>query len=525
MKSITDRLGWLVPLGCFLALLVVGLSIFDDYGISWDERVQRQYGENVYNHVTWGDHSLWTDRHRYYGPVIEMSLYSLEQFLKLEDTRDIFLMRHLVTFLIFSVGLVFFFFLGRKVFGGWQAGIVGCVLLALSPRIFAHAFYNSKDIPFMAVFIIGVFTLIRYLDAPTVAKAAVHGAVSALLVDIRIVGILLPVLTLGFVLYDTGYATGRVRVGGREVIRRLRGVGVYLIVLIGLTIAMWPTLWRDPLANFVRVFEGMRNFPWGAPVRYLGADVWSTQLPWHYIPVWIGVSSPLVVIGLFGIGLGAAIRLLSKTGSTGVISRRDLSVILAWLFLPVCFSIAASAVLYDAWRHMFFIYPALVLVAVGGASYLWRALGVGVGARVGKVLRVALVSVVAVGLALTAGFMLRSHPHENVYFNALTGGVRGAQGRFDLDYWGLSYRKGLEEILKRDREERVAVHAATAPGRYNADILRAGDRDRLVFVSQPHKAEYYLTNFRWQRGDRLPGEHFYSVEVDGVPIMAVRRMR
>jgi hypothetical protein len=521
MKTITGKLGWIAPLCFFLVLLVTGLSIFDDFGISWDERIQRQYGENVYSHVTRGDHTLWTDRHRYYGPVVEMSLYSLERALNLEDTRDIYLMRHLMTFLIFYVGMVFFFLLGRKIFGSWQAGLLGCIFLALSPRVFAHAFYNSKDIPFMTVFIIGVYTLIRYLDAAMVKRAAIHGAVCALLVDIRIVGILMPVLTLGFVLYNTI----RVRAKGPDVIRWLRGAGVYLAFLIALTIAMWPTLWRDPLTNFIRVFEGMRNFPWEAPVLYLGAEVWSTQLPWHYIPVWIGISNPLVVIGFFGLGIGLATLVLRKAGRPGGISRRDLTVILAWLLVPPCYSIVAHAVLYDAWRHMFFVYPALVLVAVAGAAYLWRSMGPRVGVRAVKILRGLLVLVVGVSLGLTAGFMLRNHPHQNVYFNSVAGGVRGAHGRFDLDYWGLSYRKGLEHILEAESGERIAVYAATAPGRYNADILKADDRQRLVFVSEPHKAEYYLTNFRWQRGDQLPGKTFYSVEVDGVPIMAVRRLR
>jgi hypothetical protein len=157
-----------------------------------------------------------------------------------------------------------------------------------------------------------------------------------------------------------------------------------------------------------------------------------------------------------------------------------------------------------------------------------RAIGLGAGARAGRagrLLAALIILVVTLNLGFTTAFMIRNHPHQHVYFNSLVGGVRGAEGRFDLDYWGLSYRKGLEYILEHDAGTRIPLNAATAPGRYNADILRPEARKRLIFASEPQKAAYYLTNFRWQRGDRLPGEASYSVEVDGVPIMAVRSLR
>ena len=135
-----------IPIIFFAALLLVGLGVFRDYGVSWDERVQREYGEKVYNYVTAGDRELFTDRHRYYGPVIEFALFSLEKALDLEDTRQVYLMRHLAVFLMFWLGAVFFYFLCKHEFKSWKLGILGSILLILSPRIFAHAFYNSKDI-------------------------------------------------------------------------------------------------------------------------------------------------------------------------------------------------------------------------------------------------------------------------------------------------------------------------------------------------------------------------------------------
>jgi len=58
--------------------------------------------------------------------------------------------RHLTVFLIFCVGLVFLYRTLARRHGSWAAGLVGGAFMVLSPRLFADAFYNSKDIPFLA---------------------------------------------------------------------------------------------------------------------------------------------------------------------------------------------------------------------------------------------------------------------------------------------------------------------------------------------------------------------------------------
>jgi hypothetical protein len=501
--------GRIAPLIFFAVLLLVGLGVFRDYGISWDERVQREYGEKVYNYIADGDRELFMDRHRYYGPVFELALYSLEKTFGLDDTRDIYLMRHLAVFIMFWLGAVFLYLLIKHELRSWKLGLLGAAMLVLNPRIFAHAFYNSKDIPFMCMFVIGVFTLVRYLDVHSVARSVAHAIACALAIDIRIVGVFLPALT---VVFTAGEA---LRSKGAELKRLGWSFGLYVAATVLVTVVLWPTLWRDPVGNFVRVFEGMRNFPWEATVVYMGSDVWSTKLPWHYIPVWIGITTPVAVTALFLVGLVASLWMRTRAGLLAI----------AWFFVPVVYSIVSGAVLYDAWRHTFFVYPAMLMLAVTGAGSLWRVIGVRTPCTAGRVLRLVMVGLIAVSLGSAFVFMVRYHPHENVYFNGLVGGIRGADGRFDLDYWGLSYRQALEHVLANDPRERILLCAANPPGWYNADIMRPEDRKRLVFVSKPHEAEYYLTNFRWERRDHLPGQEVYSVKVEGVKIAAVYRLR
>jgi len=126
-------------------------------------------------------------------------------------------------------------------------------------------------------------------------------------------------------------------------------------------------------------------------------------------------------------------------------------------------------------------------------------------------------------------YMGRNHPYQNLYFNKLTGGIKGAQNRFDMDYWGLSYRKGLEYILKTDTGNSIPFATFNTGGKDNVLLLPEEQRNRLVNVGDINNASYFLTNFRGGSPIRTsmdniyPYKKYYSVKIDGVEILVVYR--
>ena len=143
----------------------------------------------------------------------------------------------------------------------------------------------------------------------------------------------------------------------------------------------------------------------------------------------------------------------------------------------------------------------------------------------GKVAALALILVLVANVCSTVVFMIRSHPHQCVYFNSFVGGIKGAAGKYEMDYWGLSYRKLLESLLERDRRAGVAVYALNEPGLYNSFVLPAAERERLRYTEAVGSADYYITNFRWETY-RPPAElEFVSVTIDGVGLSAAYRVK
>src|SRR5664280_634665 len=53
------------------------------------------------------------------------------------------------------------------------------------------------------------------------------------------------------------------------------------------------------------------------------------------------------------------------------------------------------------------------------------------------------------GIAMPVSDMARLHPYQYTAFNLLSGGVRGAQDKYMLDYWGLAFKQAADELRTR----------------------------------------------------------------------------
>jgi hypothetical protein len=506
----------------FTVLLFAGLFTFKDHGMAGDEIVSRNNGLVSYRYVTEGNRELFSYRDRYYGTAFEMALVAAEDLAGLEDTRHIFLMRRLLNFLLFYAGVIFFYLIISYSFGNWKYALLGSVFLAASPRIFAHAFFNSKDVGFMSVFIIGIYTLIRYLDQKTLSRVLSHALVSAILVGIRVIGIILPVITALFVVLGLFAAKKEKR--STALVSLFAYGGIFVLF----TVFFWPFLWEAPVRNFVDAFSQMRAFPWDGDVLYFGEYVRSTALPWHYIPAWIAITTPPGYTLLFVIGALSIIRSFASNPVKAYTSRKHEIVFLALFILPIAAVIALKSVLYDGWRHMFFVYPAFLLVSVSGVKTLMDFMKRS--ARTGFLFpaRCLLVCVIALIAGMPLYFMVRWHPYQNVYFNVLSGGMDNVRQNFEMDYWGISYKECLEYIAASDDRDNIKVYVTTLKGRIGripALILRREDRERFSFTSSPADADYVIGNYRWHPDDYPFPNEVYSVNVNGAKIAAVHKLR
>jgi hypothetical protein len=509
-----------VVAGLFAAFLTVGLYVYRDYGISWDEEFSRtDCGQLNYDFVrTLDSRSLLMGNEKYHGPAFELLLVALEHGIGLTDSRDIFFMRHLVTFLTFYAAVFVFFLLLRERFDDWKIAVCGVLFLILSPRIFAESFYNSKDLAFLSLYVVSMYTLVAFRRKMGLGTAVAHALACAVLVDVRIPGLVVPGCTILLATIDQKLAPGTSAAEGV----RTRWPLLFTGLFIGFTVLFWPILWLNPAKHLFFAFEEMRSYHFSGNVLYLGRELSATSLPWHYIPVWAVVTTPILYSILFVIGLvrltADAVRAPREFWQRPV----DVPVLLC-LFLPLVAIVGLHSVVYDGWRHLYFTYPAFLFVSTVGLATVVAAARA-IGARLPGT-QALLVATIAGVLLTTAYTMVREHPFENVYFNYLAGpDMEVVRRRFDTDYWGLSYRRGLEYILAHDDAPEIVVRPANYPGPLNAGILPSDERTRLHFTYKAGGEDYFITNFRGDYDYATPREAF-AVTVDGGKILLVEKLK
>lgn len=460
----------------------VGFLVYSDYGISWDEAYQHDYGKAVYEYVFHDSEALLEHNSRYHGPVFQLFLYGAEKITGVQDSTEIFRQRHLLTFLFSVLGIGFFYLLLRELRFNRFWSIVGLLLLVASPRIFAHSFYNSKDVVFMHGFITACYTLVRFIRHTNWRTALLHGIACGLLIDIRILGFFVPVFTIVFwsirILWDQSRF--------RSMIFPMSLFGICTLLTM---VAFWPTLWHDPIGEFMNALTKMSDYPWDDPILFEGRFQLPKELPWYYLLKWILISTPVFIL------VAAAV------GSVGWVwsHERDLTdklLPLFWIVLPLSVIIWKHATVYDGWRHVFFIYPAIIILAAHGAQLMFETNQLKHYTRW-----------IAVVLAIVPlWWMVRNHPQQQVYFNPLA--RNSAWSNYEMDYWGLSYHEAYQWLIEERPEVPLKLAVANAPGFYNHWLLPEKDRNRISFVALD-SADLFLSNFRY------PSEHEPASRAEG----------
>ena len=524
----------------FGLLLALGLSLVRDYGVSFDEGVQRVSGQISLFYVfhklpaslqykllppeaaalikqKGADRQLSDYGDRDYGVLFELPASAAEQVLRIHDKRQIYLLRHTLNYLVCYLGFIAFYVIVARRFGSWRVGLLGTLLLVLTPRLFADYFYNDKDAVFLALFTVGIATAVPLIQRPTWRTALWHALACACAVDVRIMGMLLPAATLAFV----GLRAVRGEYRGQRILGPL---GLYLGLLVGFIVIFWPYLWEQPLAHFTSAWQAMSRFRWPGDVLYQGQLIKGTLLPWHYSLVWIGLTVPLLYLLFFGVGTaGLLVQVVRRNWRLYASDAewQDL-LFLGLAVAPLAAVIVLHSVLYNGWRQLYFVYPSLLLVALRGLVAAWHWQPAGLAA--GRYWRPALGLGVGLSLAVIAGRMVRLHPLENMYFNALA--PTQTDRYYDGDYWGLSYSQGLAWIAQHDARPRIKVFSSLPqPLILNHLIQPAGVQERLELVYNLVGADYALTTYFYQYPPIPTGQPRYTLRAEGLRVLDIYQLR
>jgi hypothetical protein len=528
----------------FAAYFTLGWQIIPDYGVSWDEFLQRRYGLFSYDHVirtlglSWDlyfpDYQLETSAGRQYTVIFSLIAAALEKLFNIapEDHHAQFLLRHRMVFLLFWLSTIFFYKILKERFPKNKGTasfhffpLAGTLLFILTPRIFAHAFFNPKDIVLLSFYIISLYTLLRFCKNPTLLTGLWHGIACAFVVNARTPGLIVPILTVCFLLIWWLAAPSPQK---RPPLKSLiPGTSAFALAFLVFGIAFYPYLWNNMETHMTESFELMSRFPKEVSILMFGTYVTGTPPPLYYPYAWMGITLPLINLLLMFIGVmwfagKFALRSLTLTFWKNRFHIWDL-IFFSFFIGPLLAVWIFKSTLYDGWRHLYFIYPPALIL---GLVPLYHFLQIRK-----KWLRVVTFVIIGLSCLYTALQMVKLHPHQQVYFNELAGTKK--MERFEMDYWGVAYKQAFEALVERDTTGApIHVFCANQPCFDNYFALPEETKSKIKMRYGIEVATFFLSNFRWEHemdkfcnGEFPYVDEYFSITADGERIIGVYRIK
>jgi hypothetical protein len=525
-----DRSPWdVASCGLFLFVAALIALTFTHYGVTWDEPVQNRYGAEIvqyYRLLLHGHYAL---------PMVNMPETNIYLYGGLFDTlaapfnlskHGLYEGRHLLNAIFGLMGIIGCWKVASFV-AGPEVGFLSALLLVITPRYYGAMFNNPKDIPFAVGYIWSVYYMLQFAKQLPAVSPRINlrmGLAIGVALATRIGGLILLAylgLIVGVWFVRNAKRTGFSAQTAHDLVRIVRSCAWTTAISWIVMLLFWPWAQARP---FTRPFQALARFShfseWQGMVLFRGTLIKSTELPRIYILQWLLITLPEIFLtGLIIAILYGVWYLVSRYRSNVDTDLRDFSILLLASVFPIAYVIVKKSILYNAERHLMFVIPPLACLAAWGCHRAVSKLGQG-SKRV-----VAAFALVYLGLHITT--MVRLHPDEYVYFNQLVGGLKGANGRYDTDYWGNSYREAVHDLSGYLRATQ-----ASAQGRKYQIYLKYIDRACVTYyfppnfslTYKPEEADYFIANTSIGTDKLLDGPVVLSVERLGVPLAVVKEL-
>ncbi|MEM6456536.1 MAG: glycosyltransferase family 39 protein [Acidobacteriota bacterium] len=520
--------GWLVPLALALLFALLAAPQLDRYNVTWDEALgDFFYGERYLSFVLSGGDARYidfaSDVHPYPPervPDLSGSYFRKRpwEYYPFANTFaaatagvtartfgwfDVFDGYHAANLGFAALLIVVLYrFVGRAY--GASAALVAIGLLFTAPRIVCHMMANIKDFPLMALFTWALVAWLRAYERGSVRGLLLAGVVLGLSLATKANTLFLPFIVGGVIAVDLV----RSRLDGRrdvpEAWQGRLGALVGATIAWGLTgvatmVALWPYLWADPIGRF------------GEHIRYIGFRA-KDMAPGSAADALeaVALTTPPVFLVLVAVGLVPTLRRL-------LAGERVARLLVIWTLVVIGRLYLPGAINFDGVRHFLELVPALAAIAGLGAVALARWIARRLpdgraadappkpGARTAAQRRTA---AIVLGLLLVPGawVTVASHPFQIAYWNVLAGGLPGAYADRQPqagDYWGMSYRLGLEWLAENaERDALLAVPVVEHAVRLVAQT-RLRDDITLLPLTTPYHPRIAPERLEWMRRDSL----------------------
>lgn len=430
---------WKTLLPCVLIVgifLASAVATVGDYGVDWDSPENFDVGEIYFNFFRTFDFTYlkFDTTNPLFGHLLrpELSLHQPASYLPAANicaalTQHVFhdilgwvdrFSGYHLSIIFFACGLLFLvYFFALKEYD-LKTAIVSTISLSLFPSFISFSHMMVKDIPMAFFFALSLITLKKAYVTKSLPWVVVAGIILGLSFNVKINAIAVPFIFIFWVVLverRKAYLAGL-----------FQKKWLLLPLFATLTIYLsWPLLWQEPLHNLkCMLLHFLKDVPaQHTEVLYRG-EIYTSgiNVPWHYAPFSLAMRTPVAIFVLGLIGFCLMVR------DVFVSRHKTSALILLWFIFPML-KFIFSNVTYSGIRLFFEIVPALCLMAGIGAKFIYETIFHIMG-QINIFYKHVILSLLLAVLFLPVLLAdIKTHPHQQCFFNNLVGGPRGVYTR------------------------------------------------------------------------------------------------
>lgn len=518
-----------LPLIVFILIYIfVVLNIYQDFGITWDERDAFSSGQELYNHLQ-GEpngmfHRDFSKEHAnvliaLYNHLYPATVYGISDKLLNSTTHETF---HLLNLLFPTVLFICFYELLYSRYKSSVLALSAPLLLVISGRFIGDVPTNARDGSFAILFSIALCGIyISPKIKSNILKAVVLGVLFGFALTSRVLGLTLPLIYLLFTTYyhvlnkelDIRSITSLIKFGAREALN----LTVVTIISLFILVTTSPYLGSNFLYNFKTMLAKSSNLISTFTVLFKGEIESASDLPFDYLPTWIAITTPIFILILF---------ILSPIIVKRFWRNQLYSLFAIALVINILLYYFKQPVIFDAYRHYLFLYPLIVLLSSIAIIELIKKvdLRTGIAKETLKVKWNIFVAIFVTFIAINTGLVIKDlyelHPYQYLYFNESVGGLKGADGEFETDYWGATFKEAINWLEENKIEEDKTYSILTCGHPFQSAYYFS---ENMKWIAEFEDADFFVCYTRYYQNTETLEQYglsdlepVYVVERDGV---------
>ena len=497
-----------ISVGIILTILLFGIHLFilPDYGLSWDfhhhffaglKLLKQPIGPELAQGLPFTEPDPRGTVNLPFGPL--MSIAPVASYLVFFKWLGILAFDNAYNLSIVTSGTlgIFILYLFLLEAFGFTTALAGFTFLALLPRYFGDLHNNMKDVPQAAAFTLAIWLFWRLVRYRRIRDLIFASLAFAIAFNTKVNTLMVPVIAGIWLILNSKF---NIRIWS------------YFLLAPLTAFLLWSVFWPDPVGQLLYIPKFFIDNTQNIEVLIHGSWYCSGgNVPWWY-PLWyLAITTPLPILFFFFMGL------MSLMSHMRHMQKKLIgSLLLLWFLLPLARYALPRMGVIDGIRHFEeVVFPLTAIAAVGAVSLLSRIKNI-------KVITV----ITIITFIMIIKDIVVYHPFQISYYNELVGGIKGAFGKYDIDYWGGPQKKAMLWLNKNAPKDAVVhvVMAADVAGTYLRSDLRAklnttgfDGADYVVVLNR--QGFFYRYFYIWEY--MLRRKAAYVVENQGIPIVWV----